>query len=318
VVSSILLGDIGGTTARFALLRGAHLGPIMRLPVATYGSPADAIAGFIAKSQSPPPPAAVLGVAGPVEDDRCRIVNSGWLIDARELREAFGFQAVRVINDFEALAWSLPFLSGEDVRPLGGGESVPDQPAVVIGPGTGLGMAAFIPRASDPFVVATEGGHATLPTATRREHAVIERLRGRFDHVSAERALSGGGLENLYHAIAALENAAVPGRTAAEITQHACDGTCTICEAATDMFCALLGGVAGDLALMFRARSGVFVAGGIIPQIVDLLANSAFRERFVAKGRFRSYLEAIPTGVIMREDAAFLGLRGLALRLARA
>jgi glucokinase len=217
-----------------------------------------------------------------------------------------------LINDFEALAWSLPYLTAHDVNPLGRGNALPGEPVAVIGAGTGLGMAGLVHRGSDMVVVATEGGHATLPGSTAREDAVIAYLRGRFGHVSAERALSGPGLENLYAAIAVIDNATVASRTAAEVTQRALDRSCATCRAAADMFCAMLGTVAGNLALMFRARGGVYLGGGITPRLADYLAQSEFRERFVAKGRFRNYLESIPTAIIMNPDAAFLGLKSLA------
>src|SRR5262249_20060967 len=144
-------------------------------------------------------------------------------------------------------------------------------------------------------IIPTEGGHATLPGATSREDAVIAHLRDKFGHVSAERALSGPGLENLYSAIAAIDGLAVSSRTAAEITGQALDRSCPVSVAAVDMFCAMLGTVAGDLALMFRARGGVYIAGGIAPRVVDLLTRSDFHARFTAKGRFQPYLERVPT-----------------------
>jgi len=183
---------------------------------------------------------------------------------------------------------------------------------VVIGPGTGLGMAGLLGRGGDMTVIATEGGHATLPTTTPREDAVIAHLRGRFGHVSAERALSGPGLENLYAAIAAIDEAAVASRSAAEITRLALDRSCATCRAAVDMFCAMLGTVAGNLALMFRARGGVYLAGDIVPRMADYLAQSEFRARSEAKGRFRDYVRSVPTAVIVNPDAAFLGLKSLA------
>ena len=309
----VLLGDIGGTTARFALVVGGKLGPIGHFPVRDFPTVTDALAQFL----GPQPPrlsTALLGVAGPVDGGRCVVTNSHWIVDGHELRRTFDIKHLRLINDFEAIAWSLPHLTNEDVRVIGTGAALAQEPMVVIGPGTGLGVAAFISREGGPIVVATEGGHNTLPGASEREDAVIRRLRARFGHVSAERALSGPGLENLYCAIAALENAAVRELDAAEITERALKGTCRTSQTAADMFCAMLGGVAGNLALMFRARGGVYIAGGIAPRLVDYLVRSEFRARFTAKGRFRDYLKAVPTSVIVHEDAAFLGLHALAMR----
>ncbi|HLK81062.1 MAG TPA: glucokinase [Xanthobacteraceae bacterium] len=313
-----LLGDIGGTTARFAVLTGDTLGPIDHLPVSHYRSMIDAVEGYLGSGADRSRiGAAVLGVAGPVEGGRCVLVNSQWVIDAAELRAAAGFKSISVINDFEAIAYALPHLSGRDVKPVAPGRPLPGESMAVLGPGTGLGMAGVVRREGRTTVIPTEGGHTTLPGTTAREDAVIAWLREKFGHVSAERALSGPGLENLHAAIAAIDGIVVSSRTAAEITRQALDRSCPVSVAAVDMFCGMLGTVAGDLALMFRARGGVYIAGGIAPRIVDLLARSEFHARFVAKGRFQQYLEGVPIAVIVNPDAAFLGLKSLAREQSR-
>jgi glucokinase len=311
----ILLGDIGGTTARFAVLTGDSLGPVDHLPVSQHRSMAHAVESYLAsQSERDRVGAAVLGVAGPIESGRSFLVNSQWTIDAAELQAAFGFKPIHLINDFEAIAYALPSLGERDVK-LIGGKPLPGESMAAIGPGTGLGMAGVISHDGRMTVVPSEGGHATLPGMTPREDAVIAHMRGRFDHVSAERALSGRGLENLYEAIAAIDGVTVAHKTAAEITQSALDRSCAISMAAVDMFCAMLGTVAGNLALMFRTRGGIYIAGGIVPRIVDLLAQSEFRTRFVAKGRLRSFLEDMPIAVIVNPDPAFLGLKAIASEL---
>jgi glucokinase len=309
-----LLGDIGGTTARFAVLTGDALSPIEHLPVSEYRSMIDAIHGFLDRGQDRNRVgAAVLGVAAPVEGERSVLVNSQWVVDVAELRAALGFKTIHLINDFEAIAYALPYLSGRDVKPIAGGKPQLGESMAVLGPGTGLGMAGVVRREDRMAVIPTEGGHATLPGATPREDEVIAYLRHKFGHVSAERALSGPGLENLHAAIAAVDGIAVSSETAPEIVRQALDRSCPASVAAVDMFCAMLGTVAGDLALMFRARGGLYIAGGIAPRIVDLLAQSEFLARFRAKGRFEPYLESVPVAVIINSDAAFLGLRSLAL-----
>jgi glucokinase len=307
-----LLGDIGGTNARFALLAEGKLGTIVPLPVAEHANAIEAISHFLSHhAGSLVPSAAILAIAGPVVGDRCVILNSQWVIDASELRAAYGFEKVRLLNDFEALAWALPHLTASDAFTIGDGRAAPDAPMVVLGPGTGLGVAAVVPTTQGRVVIASEGGHATLPAVSAREAAVIGKLREQFGHVSAERALSGPGLENLYRAIAVLDAVTVEERGAEAITQAAIDGTCPVSRAAVDMFCAMLGTVASDLALIFRAQGGIYIAGGIAPRILDFITRSEFRARFVAKGRYRNYLAAIPTSVILRPDVAFLGLQSL-------
>ena len=307
-----LLGDIGGTTARFAVLTGDTLGPIDHLPVSHYRSLIDAVGSYLSRQDQSRIGAAVLGVAAPVEGGRCVLINSQWVVDAAELRAAFGFKSISLINDFEAIAHALPYLSGRDVKSLDGGKPLLGESMAVIGPGTGLGMAGVVRRGDRTTIIPTEGGHATLPGTSAREDAVIVHLREKFGHVSAERVLSGPGLENLHSAVAAIDGTAVSSRTSAEITRQALDRSCPVSVAAVDMFCAMLGTVAGDLALMFRARGGIFIAGGIAPRIVDLLAQSEFHARFKAKGRFQAYLESVPIGIIVNPDAAFLGLKSLA------
>lgn len=310
---AVLLGDIGGTNARFALLSHGEIGPISHIVVADYPDVCAAISDFLSR-QTPGRgiTSAVLGLAGPLEGDRCAITNSHWIVEGRDLRAKFAIRTTHFVNDFEAVAWSLPDLDTADLYAVGPGRPVPSAPMIVLGPGTGLGVAALLTHAGKKIVIATEGGHATLAGSSRREDAIIDHLRHRFGHVSAERALSGVGLENLYQAIIAVDGLNARPRRAAEITQAALDGTCPASRAALDMFCAMLGTVAGSLAMIFRAQGGIFIAGGIIPRVVDYFAASEFRARFEAMGRFRHYVEVIPTNVILHPDVAFLGLKSLA------
>jgi glucokinase len=308
-----LLGDIGATNARFAMLTAGVLGPVKWINVARYSQFADAIEDFL-QSQffQSSVSYAVLAVAGPVEGQRSYLTNSSWTIDGCEIRNRFAFRAVRLVNDFEATALSLPHLLEQDVRTLGGAQAVSGAPMVVLGPGSGLGVAALVGDGARQIVIASEGGHATFPAASAREDAVLVYLRKRFGHVSAERVLSGPGIENLYYAIAALDGIDVKSRNAADITNAALQGSCLTSRSALDMFCAMLGGFAGNVALTYGARGGVYIAGGIAPRILDYLANSEFRLRFEQKGRFCAYLESIPSKVIVHSTATFLGLKSLA------
>jgi glucokinase len=308
-VETALLGDIGATNARFAFLAGGILGPVRWIEAARYAQLTDAIWEFLKGKRTAT--SALFAVAAPVEDQRANFTNSPWTIDGRELQDRFAFQAVRIINDFEATAPSLPHLMEKDLRSLGGVHAVTGAPMVALGPGSGLGVAGLVGDGSCRTVVASEGGHATLAATSRREDAVLDHLRQCFGHVSAERVLSGPGLENLYQAIIALDEIDLPLRNAAEITKAAVQGTCATSSAALDMFCGMLGGFAGNVALTYGAKGGVYIAGGIAPRIVDYLAASEFRRRFEQKGRLQRYLKAIPSQVIMHPAATFLGLKSL-------
>ncbi|MDH3913833.1 MAG: glucokinase, partial [Rhodospirillales bacterium] len=192
-----------------------------------------------------------------------------------------------------------------------GDAAVKGAPVAVICPGTGLGVAGFIPTRPRPVVIASEGGHVTMAPADRRESALLEYLRGRFEHVSAERVLSGPGLENLYQAVAAVDGLTAPPRPAQEIVARALAGDSRVSVAALDCFCAMLGTMAGNLALTFGARGGIYIGGGVVPRFAEFLPASRFRERFESKGRFATYLERIPAFVIVHPDPAFLGLEAL-------
>lgn len=310
-----ILGDVGGTNVRLAVLTGEELGPIEHMAVRDYANFADALAAFLMRQTDRAAIRnAVFGAAGVVEADRCALTNNPWVVDVAELRARFGLTRVRIVNDFEALAWSLPHLTSDDVVKMGGGMRMAEAPMVVLGPGTGLGVAVHVPRENGALVLHSEGGHATIPSGSQREDAIVEKLRRQFGHVSTERVLSGPGLENLYSAIASIDARTVPDRSAAAITQAALEGYCATSGFALDTFCAMLGDVAGNLALTFGAQGGIYIAGGIVPHIGGYLARSQFRIRFDAKGRMRRYVETIPVYLILRDDPAFIGLRSLALQ----
>jgi glucokinase len=316
----VLLGDIGATNARFALLSNGILGPVRNFTVAGFPEFADVVRAFFdGDGGSMSAGAAVLAVAGPVNDGRCVLTNCQWTIDRHELGRTFGFVQTHLCNDFEAVALSLPHLTASDVLQVGDGEAVRGAPMAVLGPGTGLGVAGLIPRPYEPVVVASEGGHATMAGCSPREDAIIDHLRRQFGHVSAERVVSGSGLENLYRAIISVDGLAVDGleapkRDAPDITRAGLDGSCRVSRMALELFCAMLGTIAGNVALTFGARGGVYIAGGIAPRIKDFLVSSEFRARFESKGRFRAYLQSVPTSVIMHPAASFIGLRSVANR----
>jgi glucokinase len=312
-VRKVLLADIGGTNARFAVLAGGTMGAIAHMAVRDHGNFHEALSVYLGNlPEAGTIRAAIIAASGVVQNDRCALTNNSWVIDAAELRVTYGFSTVRLINDFEAVAWSLPHLSPDKLRQLGGGHPVAGAPLAALGPGTGLGMAVSLPLAAGHLVLSSEGGHSTMAGSSPREDAVIAYLRQRFGHVSAERVLSGNGLENLYEAIAALDGIVLPRRCAAEITQQGIRGTCATSRAATEMFCAMLGTVTGNVALTFGARGGIYIAGGIVRHMPDYFASSQFRARFEEKGRLRKYIEPIPVYLVLDEDVAFTGLRTLA------
>jgi glucokinase len=312
---SALLADIGATNARFALLAGSALAVSETYAVADYSSPVEAGQAFLAgPAAGHQPQRALIAAAGPVDGGRVVLTNANWIVDPERIARGLHMRDVQVLNDFEALGWSLPAMRPENLVTLGmpyGGEK---GTMAVMGPGTGFGLAAMVCGGPDEIVLVTEGGHATLSSENRREDAVITALRHQLHHVSVESVLSGPGLIQLYQAIARTDGRAVPPRDNSEIIEHALAGDCTVSRETLELFCAFLGSVAGNVALTLGARAGVFIAGGIAPRFTDFLQQSAFRERFEAKGRMSGYLSRIPTAVIIHQTPAFIGLAYLANR----
>jgi glucokinase len=252
-----------------------------------------------------------LAVASPITGDQVTFTNHPWTFSIEAVRKRFGLRRLRVINDFAANAVAIPHLAGADRLQIGSGTPVPNAPIAVIGPGTGLGVSMLMPVAEGWTPIEGEGGHVTLAPADDEESAVLELLRKRYDHVSAERLLSGAGLVNLYNALC--EIAAIPAAsfTPPQITDPRIWEEDSRAREATAMFCAMLGTVAGNLALTVGARGGVYIAGGIVPRLSSFFAQSSFRKRFEAKGRLRWYVAAIPTYIIMRPLPALLGAAAL-------
>lgn len=299
----LLVADIGGTRARFA--RSPAPGKLaercLELPVVEHPTFEAALESALAQLGAPPPARLAVAVAGPVAEGRARLTNGVWALDEKELARRFGFSKVRLYNDFEAVALALPLLGKDDLEPLGGGPGVATAPRVVLGPGTGLGVAALVAREGTAFPVAGEGGHVSLPSASAEEDEILCALRARFGHVSAERAVSGQGLENLY---TVLGGSACP---AAEIAKRAAAGDPAARDALRH-FAAFLGTVAADLALSFGARGGVYLAGGVLPKLGEAFDRDVFRQRFEGKGRFSTYLAGIPRYLILNTESGLLGL----------
>ena len=309
-----LLADVGGTRTRFALFTDGRLGPIESLRTGAYASLHDAAHHFLnGQAERTVVDRAVIAAAGPVSGGRCKLTNAPWTLDAESLRQTLRLQSVDLVNDLEALAWAVPHLGAEDVIAVGEGGSVMSDAVAVIAPGTGLGVACYLPG-TPPRVLASEAGHATLAANDAADAAILEILRGRFGHVSAERVLSGAGLANLQAALAMRDGHEPGSPSPEEIVRGALYDTVPRYAAALELFCGFLGSYAGDLALAFAARGGVLIGGGIAPHILPALRDSSFRSRFAAKGRFAGYLGQIPTAVIVRPEPTFLGLAALAAR----
>lgn len=297
-----LLGDIGGTNARFGLRLRADvdISHVQVLPCAAHDSLSAAVRAYLQAVASPMPAVAAFGMANPVTSDQVAMTNHHWQFSIRELRQTLGLQRLVVLNDFTALALALPHLPASSLRQVGAGSAVPRTAMGLLGAGTGLGVSGLLPQGANGWLpLAGEGGHVTLAAQNAQEFAVIQWLERRYGHVSAERVLCGQGLVDLYQALQSMDDAPLASALSSPAEVLAQDGTHRLATQAVDLFCSFLGSVAGDLALTLGARGGVFIGGGIVPRMnPERFAASGFRARFEAKGRFTSYLTSIPVWVI--------------------
>ncbi len=305
-----LLADIGGTNTRLALQHpGGRAGRVRHYRNAEHRGLGPLLQHYLERLPAARRPReAALAVACPVTGDRIHLTNLGWSFSLETLRRELRLEVLEAVNDFAAVALAVPALSRRQWCPIGGGRAVRGAPVGALGPGTGLGVAGLVNCGESWLAVAGEGGHVTLPACDAEEAALIERARDELGHVSAERLLSGPGMARLYAILARAGGTDTTVPEPPEISRRALEGSDPLASRTIDVFLAMLGGVAGNLALTLGARGGIYLAGGILPDLVSLLGASRFRQRFVAKGRFRDYLETIPTRLITHPHPAFPGL----------
>ena len=301
-----LIADIGATNSRCALLdeRGL-ITRSKRYLNRNFSNLADLLATF---ADGTTLTRAALAIAAPISGDEVVMTNVDWRFRQKDLQTTLELEALRIVNDFGAVAMSLPLLAESDCHRIGGGEMRGRGARAVLGPGSGLGVAAVVPHDAGWTPVSGEGGHVTLPAQSDVEARIIAEHADANGHCSAERLLSGPGLVRIYSSLARQAGLDAEELTPAEVSERMAAGDATAADAYR-VFFALLGTVAGNLALTVGARGGVYIAGGIVPRVIDALEQSEFRERFVSKGRYRSYLESIRTAVITIEEPAFPGLR---------
>lgn len=319
-----LVADIGGTHARFGWVAASagEVTQVATLPVAAHAGPAEAARAYLRRLQDAlgadwqPPRAGAFAVATALDGDHVELTNSGWAFSRAAVQHTLGLDRLLLLNDFEALALALPHLQPAQMRPVGSvpPQQPPQRTLAVIGPGTGLGVAGLVPTRHGWVPLAGEGGHATLAAGDDFEAALLAAVRRRHAHVSAERLLSGLGLPLLHAAVAEVLGQAASPLASEQIVERALARQDALAGRTVDSFCALLGGLAGNVALVLGARGGVYIGGGIVPRLGEHFAASRFRERFEAKGRFEAYLRTIPTAVITDTLAA---LGGAALALER-
>jgi glucokinase len=313
-----LVGDVGGTNARFALAQvdahGVRVEDPVAFKAADYPSGDAALRAYLDQlpKGAEAPRFAVLAAAGPITNGAVTFTNNtAWSFSEAGLAKAGGFSGVRLINDFTAQALAIDHFTPADLHRIGPAGSPPDRGATaILGPGTGFGVAARVDDGEHRATLTSEGGHMGLAGEDALEIEILRRMTEAHGRVSVERVVSGPGLLSLYQTLAGIRGEAAPITAPNKITEAALAGE-PLAALALTRFCAFLGAVAGNFALAYGARKGVYVAGGIAPEILDFLGSSPFRERFESKGRMSDYVKAIPTFVVIQPHAALIGAASL-------
>lgn len=318
MTDAVLVADIGGTNARFAIAEAAGgeiaISRSQNFRAEDFESIRDAADAYL-ESVDVKPKRACFAVAAPVRADEIQFTNSHWRFQPKEIESALRVGTLRVINDFYALAAGVDFLPEDAFISVKPGKADPAAPVLVMGPGTGLGQALIVPAPGGRVIVATEGGHVAFAPRDEMEIAVMQFVAKEHPRVSVERLLSGRGLVNIHRALCAIEGTQRVSLQANEITAAAIDGSHPIAVKAVDMFCSILGRVAGDAVLATGARGGIVLGGGILPKIRDVFLASSFTTRFLNKGRMESYVEPVPIRLIVAEGAALYGAAASSERL---
>ncbi|MEQ8387313.1 MAG: glucokinase [Alphaproteobacteria bacterium] len=311
-----VIADLGGTNIRFALAEDGQPVQIRRFRIADFASFGDALAHYLdrvglADKGSRTPAAVAIAAAGPVRGREIAVTNNDWIVREADIKQLAPGAVVHLLNDFEAVADAIPGLTAADVAPVSAVLALlpPAAPAIAVGPGTGLGISAVIPDGEGGWrSYAGEGGHMTLAATDEAQAHVLAILRQQFGRVSLERVLSGPGLVNLWAALGAAETQRFdPYLSAGEVFDLARRGDLRAC-AAVDLFTEFLGAIAGDLALVFGATGGVFLAGGILPRWGETFAAERFLAAFYDKGPMTDYVRAIPVARLTLPDPALAGL----------
>ncbi|MBB3214873.1 glucokinase [Herbaspirillum sp. Sphag1AN] len=308
-----LLADIGGTNARFALERApGQIDTIQTLRCADYAEFSLAVKAYLEGNQSPAVKHAAIAIANPVHGDQIKMTNHHWAFSIEQTRRLLGFDTLLVVNDFTALSMALPHLEQTHCVQIGGGAALEGSVIGLVGAGTGLGVGGLIPSEGRWIALGSEGGHASFSPNNEREAAILHYCWRTFTHVSAERLISGPGLETIYNALCDIDQVVNPAPlSAAQIVERALRSNDALCVEVIDCFCGMLGTLASNVAVTLGTLGGIYIGGGVVPHLGEYFARSAFRARFESKGRFSSYMEKIPTFVITAPYPAFVGVAAI-------
>lgn len=305
----VLVGDIGGTNARFALVKpgSVELTNVLTLATADFPNIDAAIRCYLEETGAEKVKRACLALACPVEGDTINMTNNHWQFNRQELIATLELDQLKLVNDFTAMALGMLNLKDNELVEVHAGNSMEHAPRLVIGPGTGLGVGGLIPAEKDWYPLSSEGGHVSFAPNGEEEMAILGGFFKRYKRVSVERILSGQGLLELYQVLADLRGEKPVCETPAEITAEALADSNSLSFAALDRFFRILASVVGDQVLTLGARGGVYLCGGILPRVRDLLLSSEFSAHMTNKGRFFGYLNAVPVWLCVAENPGLVG-----------
>ncbi|MES2072308.1 MAG: glucokinase [Pseudomonadota bacterium] len=312
-----LLADIGGTNARFCLETApGEMCAAMVYPCSAYEQLGDAISAYLnepaaAAAGSMRVRRAGIAIANPVDGDKVKMTNHHWSFSIQAMQQQLALDQLLVVNDFKALAMALPVLEPAQKMQIGAGRAKENSVIGLLGAGTGLGVSALVPHGSQWLALDSEGGHVSFSPGNELESFILNYAWRIHSHVSAERLLSGIGLDIIYYALAAREGNQAEPLTVTAIIQRALDRQSDLCVRTLTCFCDMLGTAAGNLAVTLGAKGGIYIGGGIVPRLGRFFAESGFRRRFEEKGRFSEYLQQIPTYVVTAEYPTFIGVSAM-------
>lgn len=306
-MSRQFVADVGGTNIRLATIDGDQLVDVEKMLCADYVSIDAAIEYYFSLFADRQYTSGCIAIACPVEGDEVKMTNHTWAFSQRALKQALGLSDLFVINDFSAVAHSLPVLSDAQLVQIGRGKAEPLANVVVFGPGTGLGVEHMSYTSSGWNTLDGEGGHVDFAPVDDTDLVIWRYLRRKYGRASAEEVMSGRGILQIYNALSEDAGKTPVFSEPAQVTTAALDGSCAISLATLTQFCRILGSFAGNLALNAATRGGVYIGGGIASRFIDFLQQSDFRDRFEAKGVLAHYVTDIPTFIITEPDHGLLG-----------
>jgi len=304
-----LVGDIGGTNSRLGLFDSDNqqLSAVRSYTNCEFNGLAEIISAWLGALKEPAPEVACLAVAAPPFEDEVNMLNLDWSFSCKGLARDFGFSALRCVNDFQGTAYALPHLQPGDLQPLRAGATPPAKKLATVGPGTGLGGATLDFWRDTPVASASEPGHMGLAPATPLEFELFRALFPEHGELHAELLVSGPGLGRLYRGLAQVLGETAPERNPGEISALGVQGECALCTRTLDVFCGLLGSVCGDYVLATGSYGGLYLAGGIVPRMLNFIEESTFSARFDTKGEMQGYLRRVPLYAITHPAAGLLG-----------